>query len=79
MLGCAGGKCGAFQGCHLVGAEIWATAAVGVALAGLILSVNRNLRSDMAELRRDVGDVRERIARLEGMFEGFTGRGAETP
>jgi len=50
-----------------------------VALAGLILSVNRNLRSDMAELRRDVGDVRERIARLEGMFEGFTGRGAETP
>lgn len=79
MLGCAGGKCGAFQGCHLVGAEIWAIAAVGVALAGLILSVNRNLRSDMAELRRDVGDVRERIARLEGMFEGFTGRGAETP
>ena len=62
-----------------MGAEIWATAAVGVALAGLILSVNRNLRSDMAELRRDVGDVRERIARLEGMFEGFTGRGAETP
>lgn len=62
-----------------MGAEIWAIAAVGVALAGLILSVNRNLRSDMAELRRDVGDVRERIARLEGMFEGFTGRGAETP
>ena len=62
-----------------MGAEIWAIAAVGVALAGLILSVNRNLRSDMAELRRDVGDVRERLARLEGMFEGFTGRGAETP
>lgn len=62
-----------------MGAEIWAIAAVGVALAGLILSVNRNLRSDMAEIRRDVGDVRERIARLEGMFEGFTGRRAEPP
>ena len=54
-----------------MGAEIWAIAAVGVALAGLILSVNRNLRSDMAEIRRDVGDVRMRIARLEGMFKGF--------
>ena len=62
-----------------MGAEIWAIAAVGVALAGLILSVNRNLRSDMAEIRRDVGDVRERIARLEGMFEGFTGRRPESP
>ena len=69
-----------------MGAEIWAIAAVGVALAGLILSVNRNLRSDMAEIRsdmseirRDVGDVRERIARFEGMFEGFTGRRPETP
>ena len=62
-----------------MGAEIWAIAAVGVALAGLILSVNRNLRSDMAEIRRDVGDVRERINRLEGMFEGFTGRRPESP
>ena len=69
-----------------MGAEIWAIAAVGVALAGLILSVNRNLRSDMAEIRRDVGDLRERvarleerIARLEGMFEGFAGRRAEPP
>lgn len=62
-----------------MGAEIWAIAAVGVALAGLILSVNRNLRSDMAEIRRDVGDVRERISRLEGMFEGFTGRRPESP
>lgn len=60
-----------------MGAEIWAIAAVGVALAGLILSVNRNLRSDMAEIRRDVGDVRERIARLEGLFESFTGRRPE--
>ncbi len=68
-----------------MGAEIWAIAAVGVALAGLILSVNRNLRSDMAELRKDIGEVRERIAdlpermaRLEGMFEGFTGRRTES-
>ena len=44
---------------------------VGVALAGLILGfVGPALR----ELRRDVGDLCERMARLEGLFEGFTGR-----
>ena len=69
-----------------MGAEIWAIAAVGVALAGLILSVNRNLRSDMAdirsdmsEIRRDVGDVRMRIARLEGLFKGFARQQAAAP
>lgn len=39
----------------------------GIALAGLILpSPNA--------MRRDIGDLRERMARLEGLFEGFTGR-----
>ena len=38
-----------------------------IALAGLILpSPNA--------MRRDIGDLRERMARLEGLFEGFTGR-----
>ena len=34
-----------------------------------------DLRSEMREVRSDVGDLRERMARLEGLFEGFTGRG----
>lgn len=25
-------------------------------------------------IHRDIGDLRERMARLEGLFEGFTGR-----
>lgn len=29
-------------------------------------------------LHRDIADLRERMARLEGLFEGFTGR-KETP
>ena len=39
----------------------------GIALAGLILP---NLRS----MKRDIADLRERMARLEGLFEGFTRR-----
>lgn len=56
---------------------------VGVALAGLILNVARELREDVRDLREEVrdlrndfGDLRERMARLEGLFEGFTGRSA---
>ena len=30
-------------------------------------------------LHRDVSDLRERMARLEGLFEGFTRSGQETP
>ena len=57
--------------------------AVGVALAGLILNVARELREDVRDLRNDVRDLRndfgnlkERMARIEGLFEGFTGRSA---
>ena len=32
------------------------------------------VRADVAALRADVDDLRERMARLEGLFEGFTGR-----
>ena len=47
---------------------------VGAALAGLILGfVGPALR----ELGRDVGDLRERMARIEGLVEGLTGRGLQ--
>ena len=36
---------------------------VGIALGGGLLLV-----------MREIGDLRERMARLEGLFEGFTGR-----
>lgn len=49
---------------------------VGVALAGLILNVARELREDVRDLRNDVRDLRndfgnlkERMARLEGLFD----------
>ena len=50
--------------------EVVSVIAVGVALAGMNLYLARG----MNELRRDIADLRERMARLEGLFEGFTGR-----
>lgn len=41
--------------------------ATGIALAAIIVLGQR-------ELRRDVADLRERMARLEGLFEDFTRR-----
>ncbi len=45
--------------------EIWTILGTGIALALAILPGQH-------ALRRDVGDLRERMARLEGLFEGFT-------
>ncbi len=39
--------------------------ATGIALAGVILPGQR-------DLKRSIVDLRERMARLEGLFEGFT-------
>ena len=51
-----------------MGAEQWINIAVGVAVIGFLWS-----------LHRDIADLRERMARLEGLFEGFTRqRGPET-
>ena len=47
--------------------EVVSTIGVGVVLAGLILHSARDHSCDIA-------DLRERMARLEGLFEGFTGR-----
>ena len=47
-------------------------ATVGIGLATLILPALR-------EMRRDIADLRERMARLEGLFEGFTRRDRAGP
>ena len=54
---------------------------VGVALGGLIYNSQRSHEAAIAanrvaigDLQEDVADLRERMARLEGLFEGFTRR-----
>lgn len=55
--------------------------AVGVALAGTNLylargmnELRRDVNGRIDALARDIAELRERMARLEGLFEGFTGR-----
>ncbi len=51
--------------------EMIAIIAVGVATIGIWLG---GIRPQLRDVARDVSDLRERMARLEGLFEGFTGR-----
>ena len=66
--------------------ELIAIVAVGAALAGLILTSSRGLRQDMrqdmarlesrldgkiAALESQIGELRERMAHLEGLLEGL--------
>ena len=51
----------------------------GLVLAGLIVPSLRDLRRDIARIHRDIGDLCERMARLEGLFEGFTRREPAPP
>ena len=48
--------------------------ALTATLGGLILSGQSRMRLDIRSLQEDVGDLRERMARLEGLFEGYTKR-----
>ena len=34
---------------------------------------------DQHAMRRDIADLRERMAKLEGLFEGFTRRESQSP
>ncbi len=51
--------------------EFFAIIGSAVAIVGLILPGQNSMR-------RDIADLRERMARLEGLFEGFTGRQPKT-
>ena len=58
--------------------EMWTIIGVGVALAGLIISGQRGLKSDIRTLATRVqaieegqAGLRERMAHLEGLLEGL--------
>lgn len=55
-----------------------ALAAVGVALAGLILSTSRGLRQEVSQLRTELRqDIKQGEARLEGQINGLRGEVTE--
>ena len=55
--------------------EMIAIVAVGVALAGVILTslkgTETRLGAQIKDLRGEVGELRERMAHLEGLLEGL--------
>lgn len=58
--------------------EVIAILAVGVALAGIALNGQRTfdkkfetVQTEIAGLRQEIGNLRERMARLEGLLEGL--------
>ena len=53
---------------------IGAVAGMGFILWRLIARDNDALRADIRDIRADVASLRERMARLEGLFEGFARR-----
>lgn len=58
--------------------ELIAIAILGVSLVSLGWKVSSDIRRELKQeihyAREDVADLRERMARLEGLFEGFTRR-----
>ena len=59
--------------------ELIAIIIATAALAGLILTSTARLGTRIDRVDRDVADLRERMARLEGLFEGFTRREPAAP
>ena len=57
-------------------AIILAIAGTGIALWRVNKSSMDRLHNDLEGVKTSIGDLRERMARLEGLFEGFTKRAA---
>ena len=55
------------------------TIAIVIAILGTDIALAVLIVPSLRELRRDVADLRERMARLEGLFEGFTRRETAPP
>ena len=62
-------------------AEIASVLGTGVAIVGLtwrmMASLRRVMRQEIGELRRDVTDLREGMARIEGRLDGYFARQAQ--
>ena len=43
-----------------------------------VTGLRQEFGKDMGEMRQDIADLRERMARVEGLLEGFVGRPQES-
>lgn len=59
--------------------EGWAIIGATIVLVGVFAPVLVGIRRDLTGLTRDAADLRARMARLEGLFEGFVRRDGNAP
>ena len=50
-----------------------------IAIVGAAIALAAAILPGQHAMRRDIADLRERMARLEGLFEGFTRRESAPP
>ena len=60
-------------------AEGWTIIGVAIAVVGVLTPVLVGMRRDLTGLTRDAAALRESMARLEGLFEGFVHRDGKAP
>ena len=60
-------------------AESWTIIGAAIAVVGVLTPVLVGIRRDLTGLTRDAADLRARMARLEGLFEGFLRRDGKAP
>ena len=53
--------------------------AILIAIVGAAIALAAVILPGQHAMRRDIADLRERMARLEGLFEGFTRRESASP
>ncbi len=60
----------------IISPELIAIGILGISLLSLGWKVSSDIRQELKQeihyVREDVADLRERMARLEGLFDGFT-------
>jgi len=51
--------------------EAWTVVGTGVVILIAIAASNRQLRGEMNQVHAEIGKLRERMAKLEGLLEGL--------
>ena len=61
--------------------EAWTVIGTGIVILAAIATSNRQVRLEINKIHSEIGQLRERMAKLEGLLEGLreavTGRRAE--
>ena len=60
-----------------VSLELIAIVALWVTTMGFLWGLHRDVSNLRKEVGKDIADLRERMARVEGLLEGFIGRSPE--